>query len=163
MNKIVKVLTVILLCAFALIGCSKESSKNVKTYNTEPTSALGVFIDEWENKLEKINFKEKYPKYFYSFSNDDIFNGITITNYDTKKITSASDEIQESIEYGNIYGDLNSEMYIQISVLNNDKDYSVNINYKTGEYQDESGEFFLDQDKNHYINSKISMIKEIIE
>lgn len=163
MNKIVKVLMTILLCAFALMGCSNESSKNVKDDNKEPTSVLGVSIDEWENKLEKINFKEKYPEYFYSFSNDEIFNGITITNYDTKKIASVSDEIQESIEYGNIYGDLNSEMYIQISVLNKDHDYSLNVNYKTGEYQDESGEFFLDKDKKEYINSKINMIKEIIE
>lgn len=159
-----KYILLILIIVSFLIGCSSNEINNKTNSNIESNNLiLGESVDYWNDKMEKIKFNEKYPDYHYELCNDDIFEGITIANYDTTKITPV-DGLQEVIEYGNIYGDKKSrDLYVQISIIDEKNDYSVNINLETGKYSDEYGKYFLDQNKDQYIEEKVNMIKEILE
>ena len=156
-----RLLMLLLFIAFSFCGCN-NSVDNVASNNIESDLVLGKTKDYWENKMDEIKFEQNYPGYYYELNNDDIFNGITIGNYDTTKITPVNG-LQEVVEYGNEYGNKVSKNYVQISLLDKNNDYSVNINIETGEYINEVGEYFLDNYKDKYIQEKIKMIKDIIQ
>ena len=159
-KKIIILLSMMMSINILFFGCSGEK-KEAET-DKKVSEALGISADKWEEKMESIKFNEKFPEYNYTLSNDDIFNGISIANYDIN-IPTKADKLQEVIEYGNLYGtDENSTRYIQISLIENDDNYSVDINYETGERINEEGKFFINRDKEEYINEKINMMKEII-
>lgn len=159
-KRIVLLLSIMISINVSFFGCSK--SDNEVKEDKEVMQVLGISKDKWKEKMESIKFEEKYPEYQYALSDDDVFNGISIANYDVNKISKA-DKLQEVIEYGNLYGtEKDSENYIQISLIENDNNYSVDINYNTGERINESGTFFINRDKEEYINEKVNMIKEII-
>ncbi|SFU55057.1 hypothetical protein SAMN04487886_105416 [Clostridium sp. DSM 8431] len=151
----------IIVCANTLLFGCLENKKKVED-NKVISEVLGISSDEWEEKLKRIDFTEKYPEYKYVLSDDDIFNGISIANYDIN-IPQKADKLQEVVEYGNLYGtDKDSDKYIQISLIEKEKNYSIDINYETGERINENGNFFIDRDKEEYINEKVNMIREVI-
>lgn len=163
-KRIVFINIIILVSAIFFLSCSanKEIDIDEQFIKKDLTECLGLSPEKWEEKLESINFKERYPEYTYQLSNDDVFEGISIANYDLSKFTKA-DKLQEVFEYGNLYGtESDSEKYIQISIIENDNNYSLDINYETGERINEIGEFFLEGDKEQYIDEKVRIIKEII-
>ena len=86
---------------------------------------------------------------------------VTITNYDSSNLLKLP-KFQESIEYGKLYGKVNSkDNYIQIMIVKDKESYSVNIDSKTQKYSNEEGKFFLDIDKDKYIQEKIKMVESI--
>lgn len=153
-------ISIILIILMLFCGCN--SSVSEPSNNNESNVVLGESKDYWNDKMEEIKFKDNYPDYYYELCNDEVFDGITIANYDISKITPVNN-LQEVVEYGNIYGEKESGNYVQISLLDKNRDYSVNVNIENGDYSDELGNYFLNQNKDEYINEKIEMIKKIIE
>ena len=86
-KKIIILLSMMMSINILFFGCSGEK-KEAET-DKKVSEALGISADKWEEKMESIKFNEKYPEYNYTLSNDDIFNGISIANYDINIPTKA--------------------------------------------------------------------------
>jgi len=157
MKNVLVLITIFLLISIIFIGCNKVSNlKQDKNLLID-----GIAISDWEIKIKDSEFYKNYPDYHISFSSDEFMQVVTITNYDSSNLLKLP-KFQESIEYGKLYGKVNSkDNYIQIMIVKDKESYSVNIDSKTQKYSNEEGKFFLDIDKDKYIQEKIKMVESI--
>lgn len=166
----VKKCVVVMMAMVLLTGCGTK--KGVQEEEQYMNGEMGSVVVDWDNVYEAIEAYDMKSNGYYvssSYREDaEEMNYLDVTNYNPDEQNAFQKvDYQLSISYGEMYilgaGSDMSETYkdavVEISIFADE--YYVAVYSREGDFIDEEGNWFLDEDKDAFMQEKMNQAQEM--